>query len=130
MADDWDVVILDGGPGGSTLASCLALRGRRALVLEREKCPRFDIGESLLPRSCEVFRKIGVDEKLDERFLRKYGARFLCSATRRVNAYRFAEAFEPEYEFAYQVPRGEFDHLLLKHAAELGAEVREEWEAT
>jgi flavin-dependent dehydrogenase len=130
MSDSWDVIILGGGPGGSTLASCLTLRGRRALVLEREKFPRFHIGESLLPRSYEVFRKIGVEKKLDERFLRKYGARFLCSSTRRVNAYRFAEAFEPEFEYAYQVPRAEFDQVLLTHAAELGAEVREEWEAT
>jgi flavin-dependent dehydrogenase len=130
MSDACDVIILGGGPGGSTLASCLALRGRRALVLEREKFPRFHIGESLLPRSREVFQKIGVEAKLDARFLRKYGARFLCSATRRVSAYRFAEAFEPELDFAYQVPRAEFDHLLLSHAAELGADVREQWEAT
>jgi flavin-dependent dehydrogenase len=98
-------------------------------VLEREKFPRFHIGESLLPHSCEVFRKIGVDEKLEATFLRKYGARFLCSATRRVNAYRFADAFDVTSDHAYQVPRADFDHLLLKHAAELGAEVREEWEA-
>lgn len=131
MSDDpWDVVILGGGPGGSTLASSLALRGRRALVLEREKFPRFHIGESLLPRSLEVLRRLGLGAKLDERFLRKYGARFLCSKTRRVSAYRFAEAFDAAYDYAYQVPRAEFDHLLLKHAAELGAEVREGWEAT
>ena len=130
MSDGWDAIILGGGPGGSTLASCLALRGRRALVLEREKFPRFHIGESLLPRSREVFRKLGLEARLDELFLRKYGARFLCSATRRVSAYRFAEAFEPELNFAYQVPRAEFDQLLLTRAAELGAEVREQWEAT
>jgi flavin-dependent dehydrogenase len=129
MTKEYDVLILGGGPGGSTLASCLTLRGRKALVLEREKFPRFHIGESLLPRSCEVFRKIGVAEKLEATFLRKYGARFLCSATRRVNAYRFADAFDVTSDHAYQVPRADFDHLLLKHAAELGAEVREEWEA-
>ncbi|NUQ78183.1 MAG: tryptophan 7-halogenase [Polyangiaceae bacterium] len=130
MPNTWDVIILGGGPGGSTLASCLALRGRRALVLEREKFPRFHIGESLLPRSREVFRKIGVEGTIEERFLRKYGARFLCSATRRMSTYRFAEAFEGELEYAYQVPRAEFDDVLLRHAAKLGAEVREEWEAT
>lgn len=128
--ETWEVVILGGGPGGSTLASCLAQRGRRALVLERERFPRFHIGESLLPQSCEVFKKLGLVEKLDAQFLRKYGARFLCSATRRVQAYSFADAFDPTFTFAYQVQRADFDHLLLKHAAELGAEVREEWEAT
>jgi flavin-dependent dehydrogenase len=128
--DGWDVVILGGGPGGSTLASNLAMRGRRTLLLERERFPRFHIGESLLPRSREIFRKLGLEPELDARFLRKYGARFLCSATRRANRYGFDEAFDPSFDFAYQVPRAEFDELLLRHAAALGAEVREEWEAT
>jgi flavin-dependent dehydrogenase len=129
MQSRCEVLILGGGPGGSTLAGSLAKRGRHAIVLEREKFPRFHIGESLLPRSMEVWRRLGLEAKLDARFLRKYGARFLCSNTRRANTYHFEEAFDPAYEFAYQVPRGEFDHLLLLHAAELGAEVREEWEA-
>lgn len=130
MRQDTDVLILGGGPGGSTLASCLALRGRRSIVLEREKFPRFHIGESLLPCSSEVFKKIGVTDRLEERFLRKYGARFLCSATRRVAAYTFAEAFNMKSDHAYQVQRAEFDHVLLQHAAGLGADVRERWEAT
>jgi flavin-dependent dehydrogenase len=129
MRQEWDALIIGGGPGGSTLASCLVKRGRRALVLEREKFPRFHIGESLLPRSREVFCDLGLDDDLDRRFLRKYGARFLCSATRRENTYTFSEAFEHDFPYAYQVPRAEFDHLLLEHAAKLGAEVREEWEA-
>jgi flavin-dependent dehydrogenase len=124
-----DVVILGGGPGGSTLASCLAKRGRNALLLERDKFPRFHIGESLLPHSCEVFRELGLTDALDERFIRKYGARFHDSAKRTVR-YDFSEAFEPGFDFSYQVPRADFDHLLLQHAVKLGAEVREEWEAT
>ncbi|UQA62362.1 NAD(P)/FAD-dependent oxidoreductase [Polyangium aurulentum] len=130
MRQDWDTVILGGGPGGSTLASCLQRRGRRALVIEREKFPRFHIGESLLPRSREVFDKLGIDADLDRLFLRKYGARFLCSETGRANTYRFSEAFEPTFEYAYQVPRAEFDQLLLENARKLGADVWEEWEGT
>ncbi|XXX75059.1 NAD(P)/FAD-dependent oxidoreductase [Sorangium sp. So ce134] len=129
MTDRWDAIILGGGPGGSTLAASLARLGRRALVLERETFPRFHIGESLLPRSREVFERLGLDEKLDARFLRKYGARFLCSSTGRMRTYSFDDAFDPKFEFAYQVQRDEFDQLLLRHAAELGAEVRESWEA-
>lgn len=129
MTDRWDAIILGGGPGGSTLAASLARLGRRALVLERERFPRFHIGESLLPRSREVFERLGLDEKLDALFLRKYGARFLCSSTGRMRTYSFADAFEPKFEFAYQVQRDAFDQLLLRHAAELGAEVRESWEA-
>jgi flavin-dependent dehydrogenase len=130
MRQDCDVLILGGGPGGSTLASCLAQRGRHAILLEREKFPRFHIGESLLPCSSEVFQKIGVQDRLEERFLRKYGARFLCSATRRTASYTFAEAFNTKFDHAYQVPRAEFDHVLLQHAQQLGADVRERWEAT
>lgn len=130
MPQDTDVIILGGGPGGSTLASCLALRNRRSIVLEREKFPRFHIGESLLPCSSEVFAKIGVRDRLEERFLRKYGARFLCSATRRTASYTFSEAFNTKFDHAYQVPRAEFDHVLLEHAAKHGADVRERWEAT
>lgn len=132
MVERVDVVILGGGPGGSTLASSLAKRGKKALVLERDRFPRFHIGESLLPRSREIFTKLGLEAKIDARFLRKPGARFLCSQTRRVSTYHFAEAFEAgtAFDFAYQVPRAEFDDLLLRHAEELGAEVRERWECT
>lgn len=129
MRQDCDVIVLGGGPGGSTLASFLALRDRRAILLEREKFPRFHIGESLLPCSCEVFEKLGVKGVLDQKFLRKYGARFLCSTTRRTASYTFAEAFNMKSEHAYQVPRADFDHVLLQHAASLGADVRERWEA-
>lgn len=130
MSQDCDVLILGGGPGGSTLASSLALKNRRSIVLEREKFPRFHIGESLLPCSSEVFRKIGVLDKLEERYLWKYGARFLCSRTRRTASYTFAEAFNTKADHAYQVPRADFDHVLLEHARGLGADVREQWEAT
>src|SRR5689334_5806938 len=124
MSESFDVVIIGGGPGGSTLASSLVKRGRRPLVLERERFPRFHIGESLLARSREIFCELGLEEELDRRFLRKYGARFLCSATRRSNTYEFADAYESDFDYAYQVPRDEFDQVLLEHAKKLGAEVR------
>lgn len=130
MQHAFDVIIVGGGPGGSTLASSLAKRGRHALVLEREKFPRFHIGESLLPCSRSVFAALGLDDELDSRFLRKYGARFLCSQTGRQNTYRFADAYDAAFDYAYQVPRAEFDKVLLDHAKALGAEVREEWEAS
>jgi flavin-dependent dehydrogenase len=128
--EQFDVVIIGGGPAGSTLGASLAQRGRRALILEKERFPRFHIGESLLPRSREVFEKLGLMDDLESRFLRKYGARFLCSQTGRQNSYLFKDAFDGRFEFAYQVPRADFDELLLRNAQRLGVEVREEWEVT
>src|SRR5690606_9825762 len=93
------------------------------LVIERERFPRFHIGESLLPKSCEIFDKLGVTDALEQRFMKKLGATFICSQTGRVNRYLFSEAFDPRYNSAYQVPRAEFDHLLLERARELGAEI-------
>jgi len=73
----FDVVVVGGGPGGSSVAAFLAMRGRRVVVFERETFPRFHIGESLLPSSFPVLRALGVEEELDRRFIRKHGARFL-----------------------------------------------------
>jgi flavin-dependent dehydrogenase len=123
MAHRHDVVIIGGGPGGSTLAALLTLRGRKVLVIERERFPRFHIGESLLPMSCEVFDKLDLRPRLDERFLRKYGATFVCSTTGRINKYLFSEAYDKRYPYAYQVPRADFDKLLLDRAIEVGAQV-------
>src|SRR5947208_7708747 len=67
----YDVAIIGGGPAGSTSATLLARAGRRVIVLEREKFPRFHIGESLLPFSMQTFDRLGVREKLDRTFLPK-----------------------------------------------------------
>jgi flavin-dependent dehydrogenase len=123
-----DVLIVGGGPAGSTTASAVRLLGLRAIVLEKDVFPRFHIGESLLPQSLKIFRRIGVLDKLEANFIRKYGARFVCGETARTAQYDFEEAFDPSVPYAFQVPRADFDHLLLLHAAELGTDVRHEWE--
>src|SRR5207302_3036980 len=110
VGESWDVVVIGGGPGGSTTAAFLAMRGRRVLVLERARFPRFHIGESLLPSSFPVLRALGVEEELDRRFYRKYGARFLDDARGADFSdddaqaqYRFEGAFPPSIAYAWEV---------------------------
>ena len=125
-----DVVVAGGGPGGSVFAARLAQRGVSVLLLEKVKFPRFHLGESLLPQSVPVFRELGIMPELEQRFMIKRGARFHESKTERTVRYDFAEAFDKSTTFAFQVPRDEFDELLLRRAEALGAEVREEWSVT
>jgi len=126
MAAKYDVIVIGGGPSGSTVATRLVQRGRSVLLLEKEHFPRFHIGESLLPCSMPLFEELGVMEALrDHGFLPKYAAEFVTgdgSVTRR---YTFADGLIPGPPSAFEVDRAEFDHVLLKNAVRHGVEVRE-----
>ena len=124
----YDVAIIGGGPAGSTAATLLAKAARRVIVLEREKFPRFHIGESLLPYSTQAFDRLGVREKLDRTFLPKFGAEIVAACGTKGVKFYFKDGFRTRRDRAYQVTRSEFDKLLLEHSRENGAEVREETE--
>src|SRR5438067_12326402 len=124
--DTYDVAIIGGGPAGSTAATLLACAGRRVLVLERDKFPRFHIGESLLPFSTQTFDRLGVREKLDRTFLPKFGGEIVAACGTKVVKFYFKDGFRSRRDRAYQVTRSEFDKLLLDHSRDNGAEVREE----
>jgi flavin-dependent dehydrogenase len=123
----YDVAIIGGGPAGSTAATLLARAGRRVVVCEREKFPRFHIGESLLPISMQTFTRLGIHEKFQQAgFMRKYGGEMASACSDEGVKFYFKDGYRSQTETSYQVPRAEFDQVLLDHAAENGAEVRQE----
>jgi flavin-dependent dehydrogenase len=122
----YDAIVVGGGPAGSTVATTLVRAGRSVLLFERERFPRFHVGESLLPFALPVFDRLGVHEKIRAAgFQPKYGAHFWNEETGSTRPVVFAEARDERHPMAYQVKRSEFDEILLRHAASCGAEVRE-----
>src|SRR5881398_898116 len=123
----YDVAIIGGGPAGSTAAALLARAGRRVIVFEREKFPRFHIGESLLPFSMKAFTRLGLQEKfLSAGFIKKYGGEIMGACSDTGTKFYFKDGYRSKTDHAYQVTRGDFDKVLLDYAAECGAEVCEQ----
>jgi flavin-dependent dehydrogenase len=123
----YDVAIIGGGPAGSMVAALLARARRRVIVFEREKFPRFHIGESLLPFSMKAFARIGLHGKFSRAgFLKKYGGEIIGACSDTGTKFYFKDGYRSQTDHAYQVTRGDFDKVLLDHAAESGAEVCEE----
>jgi len=127
-----DVLILGGGPAGSTAAILLAARGIATRIVESEPFPRFHVGESLLPASLAMLDRLGVHERVRAlpQTQRKEGASFVTADGGRRVVYWFDEAMAPAVPHAYQVRRDAFDAVLLERARALGAEVLHGWRAT
>jgi FADH2-dependent halogenase len=127
MSNTWDVIIIGGGPAGSSAACTLRKAGRKVLVLEKEKFPRFHIGESLLPYNRPIFDELGVWSKIQAAgFMVKRGAQFWMGDGSLHTRLNFSKGSFTEFPESIQVERAKFDDILLRHAEELGAEVREE----
>ena len=126
-ARDFDCLVVGGGPAGSTAGAYLARAGLRTLIVEKERFPRFHVGESLLPAGNDILRETGVWTKVEAAgFMPKHGAEFHVGEHPNVGKrVRFADGLIPGNPYTYQVERSRFDELLLRHAGELGCSVRE-----
>jgi flavin-dependent dehydrogenase len=123
----YDAIIIGGGPGGSTAASVLAGKGRKVVVLERERFPRYHIGESLIPFTYFTLERIGMIERMKaSHFTKKYSVAFVSQDGRASQPFYFFKHWEHDAARTWQVQRSEFDLMLLNNARDRSAEVIEE----
>lgn len=120
-----DVLVIGGGPAGTTVAPLLAEKGYQVVLLEKAHHPRFHIGESLLPANLPLFERLGVADEVRAIGMEKWGAEFVSPQHDMAQVFNFAEAWNKEMPYAYQVPRAEFDTILIRNAAAKGVEVHE-----
>lgn len=116
---DYDVIVAGGGPAGTTASTLLAQQGHKVLLVDRDQHPRFHIGESMLPMSEPIFKRLGVAWNIDE-YQRKNGAEFIDESENLRIRFPLASQHQP-----YQVERAKFDHMMIKNAADKGVEVHQ-----
>ena len=123
----YDAIVIGAGPAGSTAAAVLAEKGRRVVILEKQKFPRYSVGESLIPYCYFPLERIGVLEKIKQAaFVKKYSVQFASVDGRVSQPFYFFQHLEHEASQTWQVWRGEFDKILLDNAVEKGARVLQE----
>ncbi|HEX6529795.1 MAG TPA: FAD-dependent oxidoreductase, partial [Burkholderiales bacterium] len=125
-----EVLVIGGGPAGSTVAALLAERGRDVVLLEKERHPRFHIGESLLPLNMPLFERLGVADEVRRIGMVKHGAEFVSPWHAQPQTFQFDEQLDKSYPHAYQVRRSEFDEILFRNAARKGARTFEACKVT
>jgi flavin-dependent dehydrogenase len=126
MDQPYDVAIIGGGPAGSTAGTFLARNSRRVLIIEKERFPRFRVGESTLPAIVDILERLGVKSKIDQGdFLVKYGGEIVSACGSAKARFYFRDGWKSRHETAYQVERSKFDQILLEHAVENGCELRQ-----
>src|SRR2546425_5258731 len=125
---DYDALIVGAGPAGSAAAALLAEAGHRVLVLEREKFPRYHIGESLLPFTFHPLQRLGLIEKMRQSaFVKKYSVQFVSPNGKASQPFYFFTRYDREsVAQTWQVLRSEFDLMLMNNAREKGATVQEQ----
>lgn len=127
MRDHYDAIVMGAGPAGSMAAGLVAEAGFQTLLLEREKFPRFHVGESLMPETFWPLKRFGVIERMrSSQFTRKYSVQFVASNGKESTPFYFQEHDPRESSVTWQVERADFDKMLFDRAAEFGAECYDE----
>ena len=129
MSDNgqYDVLLIGAGPSGSSAAALLAEYGYNVLLIEREKFPRYHIGESLLPFTHEPLKRLGLIERMRaSAFIKKYSVQFVSTSGKASEPFYFNTRYDDDVAQTWQVLRSEFDQMLLDHARDKGANVVEE----
>jgi flavin-dependent dehydrogenase len=129
-AERCDVFVIGGGPAGATIAALLAERGWDVVVAEKERHPRFHIGESLLPMNLPLFDRLGVTERIERIAMLKYAAELNAPQHPAPSTFAFDQAWDKAYPYAYQVRRSEFDEVLFAHCVARGARASQECRVT
>jgi len=121
-----DVVVIGGGPGGSTASTLIAQRGVKVRLFERERFPRFHIGESLIPETYWVLERLKMLDKMKKScFVKKYSVQFVNANGKLSAPFYFHDNKPHECSQTWQVVRSEFDLMMLRNAEEQGVEVNE-----
>lgn len=127
--DTYDTIIIGAGPAGCAAATILAGHGHKVLVIEREKFPRYHIGESLLPFTHYPLKRLGLVEKMRQSsFVKKYSVQFVSPSGKASQPFYFDTRYDEDVAQTWQVLRSEFDVMLANTARDKGAEIVEETE--
>src|SRR6059036_4282555 len=127
LESNYDALLIGAGPAGSAAAAVLAEQGHRVLVLEREKFPRYHIGESLLPFTFQPLQRLGLIDKMrSSAFIKKYSVQFVSPNGKASQPFYFFTRYDRDtVAQTWQVLRSEFDLMVMENAREKGATVKE-----